>query len=74
MSDIVDSANDLTELFNESSLEEHKRATKHKYPYNNTEGDFHCHECGEIIPVARRELTGSELCIECKTDMDKLKR
>ena len=70
MSDIVDRANDLVESFTQQSLEEHREATKQKYPYVKGEKDFECRECGVIIPVARRELTGSEFCIDCKNDMD----
>jgi phage/conjugal plasmid C-4 type zinc finger TraR family protein len=70
MSDIIDRANDLAQKFQDKSLAEHKEKTRHKYPYDINEGDFDCYECGEIIPVARRQLTGSELCIDCKSDLD----
>jgi len=70
LSDIIDRANDLVEIFNQKSLDEHKEATKHPFPYSETEGDFDCHECGVVIPVARRKLTGSQYCVECKEDMD----
>lgn len=36
------------------------------------EGTTHCQECGEIIPLARREvLQGVRYCLACQTALDK---
>lgn len=70
MSDIIDKANDVAAEFIEKSLESHKESVKHTHPYVEGEEAFECYECGEIIPVIRRQLTGSEFCINCREDLD----
>ena len=74
MSDIIDKANDIAAEFLEKSLEAHKASVKHTHPYKEGEEDFECYECGEIIPIIRRQLTGSEYCIDCKEDLDERSR
>ena len=74
MADIIDEANDVAADFVEKSLREHKAAILYKkFPYKEDEGDFHCHECGVVIPHIRRKLTSSEYCINCREDLDKRK-
>jgi len=70
MADIIDKANDVAAEFLEKSLHEHKASVVHKFPYTENEDEFECYECGIVIPVLRRQLTGSEYCIDCKEDLD----
>ncbi|MDB5377945.1 MAG: DksA/TraR family C4-type zinc finger protein [Rubritepida sp.] len=36
------------------------------------EGETHCQECGEEIPLARRQaLPGVRTCIECQSERDR---
>lgn len=74
MADIIDQANDIAADFVEKSLQEHKAAVSYKkFPYKEDEGDFHCRECGELVPPMRRKVTSSEYCINCQEDLDKNK-
>ena len=70
MADIIDTANDIAAEFLEKSLREHKATVAHTHPYIEGESEFECYECGIVIPIARRKLTGSEYCIDCREDLD----
>lgn len=70
MADLIDKANELVERIPEEALAEHKLLNKPKFPYVKNEEPFECIECGEIIPALRRKVTQSELCIDCKNDLD----
>ncbi len=72
MGDIVDRANDLVDAFTNRSLDAQRQSARSKHPYVEGEPAFHCHECTVVIPQLRRQVTGSELCIECKQDLDEL--
>ncbi len=72
MGDIVDRANDLVDAFTNRSLDAQRHSARSKYPYVEGETAFHCHECNTVIPQLRRQVTGSELCIDCKQDLDEL--
>jgi len=37
-------------------------------------GSKYCHECGETIPMARREAYNCKLCIDCKTRQEVKRR
>ena len=70
MVDAVDRAAELIKNREEDYLAALKRLAKPKYPYREGEADFHCHECNVVVPAARRKVTGSELCIDCKEDLE----
>jgi len=53
----------------DASVDDAVRAARSNLPQG--ESASHCDECGEEIPVARREaVVGVRLCIGCQTELD----
>ncbi|ARC92816.1 molecular chaperone DnaK [Vibrio coralliilyticus] len=65
MTDLIDHANGTETQFTEVALANQLlRASQNA----EKESAFHCQECGEQIPEARREASkGCQLCIDCQS-------
>ncbi|MDH5524459.1 MAG: TraR/DksA family transcriptional regulator [Desulfobulbaceae bacterium] len=65
--DQFDQAQDLEERYRKQALEAHKKQAGKPGP-----GSEVCVECGDEIPIARREaVPGCELCIECQREIER---
>lgn len=62
VTDPLDIASDLAEIYNQAALENHKSKTR-----TDKESAFFCIDCDEVIPHARRAaIKGVQLCVPCQ--------
>lgn len=71
--DPLDFASNITLIANSHAVKEHARkaAPKQQKDANGLWETEECVECGEPIGAERLEATGSDLCIECATALEK---
>lgn len=69
MPDQFDAAQRVAEQQLDEALADHHRRVK---DIRASHGRTHCAECGEEIPVRRREIIPEcQLCVECQSDLER---
>lgn len=66
MTDIIDQANDIAQQTIERAI---ANAPKFDRP-----SSFWCDDCGDMIPLERRQLGGITRCIDCQTHLENQQR
>ena len=67
MADIIDKANELTDLFIEESLKQ-QEASKRKVPVYVEGVEVECEECGDILSEFRAKNYG--ICVDCQEQIE----
>ena len=68
MTDLYDRAAEIEQLHREAALSRQAEKSAAAFAVSA----YECEECGEAIPLARREaLPGVRLCISCQEEHDK---